>query len=96
MPALSKDPSGTRDFTFATPEDVSFEELQGDLLSAISAEADLISNLTTLSIYQPEGESSRHISFRLTFSSTTHTLSADEISAIIERITSSVKKARLI
>ena len=96
MPALSKYPSVTRDFTFAAPEDVSFEELQGDLLSAISAEADLISNLTTLSIYQPEGESSRHISFRLTFSSTTHTLSADEISAIIERITSSVKKARLI
>ena len=88
--AQSKFPAVHRDFTFQVATEANYRQIR-DLLTEIFATTQLIATVTPVSIYQKSPDSpTKNISFRAKFSSPDHTLSNDEISAIIDTI---VKKA---
>lgn len=86
-PQISKYPAVERDITLKVATDAPFGRFDRIIDDVLSAQK-LIYCVTPLSIYQaaPESET-KNISFRLKFSDPTKTLAAEEISAIIDKVT---------
>ena len=82
---LSKFPSVERDLTLKVTADTPFGRIDIAIHSALDQEA-LIYSVMPVSIYQPDSES-KNLSFHLKFASLDHTLNAEEITAIMDKIT---------
>ena len=82
---LSKFPSVERDLTLKVTADTPFGRIDTAIHSALDQEA-LIYSVMPVSIYQPDSES-KNLSFHLKFASLDHTLNAEEITAIMDKIT---------
>ncbi len=84
---ISKFPSVTRDLTLKVKKEQNFSELEQNITSTLNQEG-LIYKIIPVSIYRPENENTtKNVSFHLSFSNPKKTLDAGEISAIIEKIT---------
>lgn len=85
---LSKFPPVHRDLTLRLPASTPFAVVYGNLQNTLK-KSQLIFQLSPSSIYQPTPDSpTKNLSFHLSFSSPAKTLSAAEISAIMDNITS--------
>lgn len=83
---ISRFPSVSRDLTIKTPDNISFEKLEQEIMRALAQDS-LIHTLEPVSIYrQSAADTTRNCSFHLSFASTIKTMSADEISAIMKQI----------
>ena len=83
---ISRFPSVSRDLTIKTPDNISFEKLEQEIMRALAQDS-LIHTLEPVSIYrQSAADTTRNCSFHLSFASTAKTMSADEISAIMKQI----------
>lgn len=83
---ISRFPSVSRDLTIKTPDAISFEKLEQEIMRALAQDS-LIHTLEPVSIYrQSAADTTRNCSFHLSFASTVKTMSADEISAIMKQI----------
>ncbi len=87
---ISKFPYVERDFTFQVAADASFGRLDTTLEQVFSSES-LSFTITPLSVYQSTPDApTKNLSFRVRFSNPMKTLTTAEISAIIEKVNSSV------
>lgn len=83
---LSKFPSVERDITLKVASDAPFGRV-AKVLDDSLGQQDLYYTVTPVSIYQAEGnQGTKNLSFHIKFSSPTQTLSAAEISAIMDKI----------
>ncbi len=94
IPQISKYPSVERDLTIKVLDKYAFSEAENAIRNALSDTENLIFDIKTISIYQPgDDSSSRNISFRLHFASLKKTLTSEDISAIMKKVTGAVKTA---
>ncbi len=90
---ISKYPSVERDLTLKVMNEHSFADVEKTIKKSLSFEKDLTYKLKTISIYRPDEEkNARNISFRIHFANLKKTLNNDEINAIMNNITKSVKE----
>ncbi|MDR2524493.1 MAG: phenylalanine--tRNA ligase subunit beta [Candidatus Nomurabacteria bacterium] len=87
----SQFPSVERDLTFRVPSDLAYAELETQIRADLTRQK-LWFELAPLSIYQGDDQTTKNISFRLSFASHDKTLSGKEIAAIIETIAKNVKQ----
>ena len=87
---LSKFPSVERDLTLKVNVDRDYIDLEQAIKTTLNAESDLKYSLNPASIYQ-KGTDTKNVSFKISFSNMKKTLTADEISAIMEEVVKSVK-----
>ncbi len=86
---LSKFPSVERDLTLKVAGDAPFGRIDTVLHDSLSQQ-NLYFSITPVSIYQPTDSATKNLSFHLKFSSPSQTLSAAEISAIMDKIAKDV------
>lgn len=87
---LSRFPSVERDLTIKVAADMPFGRISAALHDSL-AEQELYFNITPVSIYQAaDHPETKNLSFHLKFSSPSQTLNANEISAIMDKITKAV------
>lgn len=86
---FSKFPFVERDITLRVDAMTPFGRIDQELVAVLKAE-NLISSVTPLSIYQAEDSSRKHLSFHLKFSDPEKTLNSEEISAIMDKITTAM------
>jgi phenylalanyl-tRNA synthetase beta chain len=84
---ISRFPSVERDMTFQVRADLSYAELENLICKNLDEEK-LRFQLAPISIYQGEDETTKNISFRLTFASLEKTLTGEEITAVVDKIAS--------
>ncbi len=87
---VSRFPFVERDITLKVAHDFPFGRIDNAIDTTLS-QADLIYQLTPLSIYQADDQT-KNLSFRLKFSSPERTLDSAQISAIMEKITAEAAK----
>ena len=87
---FSRFPSVSRDVTLKLKPEIKFGEVAKTLNDVLSENCD-VSRVEPVSLYQGD-KKSKNLSFRLTFASEDRTLSADEISAIMEKVEKTAKK----
>ncbi|MBQ3306521.1 phenylalanine--tRNA ligase subunit beta [Candidatus Saccharibacteria bacterium] len=86
---FSRFPSVSRDITLKLKPEIAFEDIQKALEAALAKNCG-ITKVEPVSLYQKD-KKTKNLSFTLTFASEDHTLSADEISAIMKKVEKSVK-----
>lgn len=85
---LSKYPTVERDLTLRVAADAPFGRFYEIIEKTMCAQEEILFSVEPLSIYQAKTDTqTKHFSFRLKFSDRTKTLTSDEISAIMERVT---------
>ena len=89
-PKISNYPSAERDLTLKLPAATPFEKSEALLRATCEAESVLF-DITPLSIYQGADKSTKNLSFRLKLTSLEKTLTSNEISDIIEKVTKKAK-----
>ncbi len=82
---LSKYPSTEQDLTLRVRGDVSFAQLEA-VMKEVLQSVDFQWQMRPLSIFQKDGEESKNVSFRFTFTHHERTLTTDEISKLIEQM----------
>ena len=82
---LSKFPSVERDFTFQVAASTPFAQI-ATVLEQSLAQQELYYTITPVSVYQPAGAATKNLSFHVKFASFEQTLTAADISAIIDKI----------
>jgi phenylalanyl-tRNA synthetase beta chain len=84
---LSRFPSAERDVTLSVAADVSYADVYGAVKEALN-DTDLETVVRPLGIYQPEDGDTKNFTFRIKLSSQEKTLTGDEITAVMEKLTS--------
>ena len=87
---FTKYPATERDVTFKVKESTTFASVHELIIGTFKANDDLVFKVTPTSIYQGINGATRNLSFHLHFASLTHTLEANEISAIMDLITKNI------
>lgn len=87
---FSRFPSVSRDITLKLAPKIEFDKVAKALEDTLSKGCDIF-KVEPASLYQGD-KKSKNLSFRLTFASEEHTLSADEISAIMKKVEKTAKK----
>ncbi|GHU09325.1 phenylalanine--tRNA ligase beta subunit [Alphaproteobacteria bacterium] len=90
LPTISRYPSVERDICFKVKQDVLFADLSDAIKNALS---DLNSTVVPIDIYQKDGESTKNITFRVSFSSSDKTLDKQDITEVVDKITAAAKSA---
>ncbi len=98
VPRISRYPSTERDLTLKVSNNYSFAQTETAIRQAFDQNTELVYDLATVSIYQPNSApgrevTSRNITFRLHFASLKKTLTNAEISVIMDTVIKSVKSA---
>jgi phenylalanyl-tRNA synthetase beta chain len=89
-PEISKYPSVSRDLTLKLSAETPFEKVE-TLLRETFASENILFEIAPLSIYQDKDKSTKNLSFRLKLTSLEKTLTGNEISGIIEKVTKKAK-----
>ena len=63
-----------------------------DVITNAFAQTDLAINVEPLSMYQGDDNTTKNISFRLTFTASDRTLSGDEIATVMAKLTDAVTR----
>ncbi|MBQ6393816.1 phenylalanine--tRNA ligase subunit beta [Candidatus Saccharibacteria bacterium] len=87
---FSRFPSVSRDITVRVKSEITFKDIQQALEKALAENCGVYA-VKPVSVYQAISKT-KNLSFNLTFADLDHTLSADEISAIMKKVTDSVVK----
>lgn len=82
---FSQYPSVSRDLTLAVPLDTPFAYVEAPLRALLDRSA-FIYTLTEASIFQPANADKKHLSFHLKFAHPDHTLSPEEIQALMHKL----------
>jgi len=82
----SKYPSVERDVCFKVDEDTSYGQII-DVLEKSLMISGLVYDLTAVDIYQSDGSESKNITIRVKLNALDHTLTGDEVSVIINKLT---------
>ncbi len=90
--ALSRYPGTERDICFQTPADVAFQTIVNEATAAL-AETDLITSVEPVDIYQAEGSQDKNNTVRIKFVSYNKTLTNEEVTAVIDGVTTRVLEA---
>ncbi len=92
---LSKFPKVTQDITLNVQKEVSYSQLYGVLDQAINQAQpeDTITKLYPIDIFVREGDSARHITYRLEINSTQRTLTDKEVNKILDSAAEAAKQA---
>jgi phenylalanyl-tRNA synthetase beta chain len=88
---LSKYPSVERDLTLQVAADMTYKQVI-DVITNAFAQTDLAINVEPLSMYQGDDNTTKNISFRLTFTASDRTLSGDEIATVMAKLTDAVTR----
>ena len=88
---LSKYPSVERDLTLQVAADMTYKQVI-DVITNAFAQTDLAINVEPLSMYQGDDDTTKNISFRLTFTASDRTLSGDEIATVMAKLTDAVTR----
>lgn len=88
---LSKFPSVSRDITFRVDETVPYAQIESEIKKAFETIEDTVCTLKPTSIFQKPLSKTKNISFHLDITNEQKTLTSQEISDIIEKITNSLK-----
>ncbi|HMQ09041.1 MAG TPA: phenylalanine--tRNA ligase subunit beta [Candidatus Nanoperiomorbaceae bacterium] len=88
---LSKYPSVERDLTLQVAADMAYKQVI-DVITNAFAQTDLAINVEPLSMYQGDDDTTKNISFRLTFTASDRTLSGDEIATVMAKLTDAVTR----
>jgi phenylalanyl-tRNA synthetase beta chain len=83
--ALSKYPSTEQDLTLRVQNTTSFADLERVIKESLQS-VDFQWQTQPLSIFQKDGEESKNVSFRFTFTHHERTLTTDEITKLIEQV----------
>lgn len=86
---LSRYPSTDRDICFQVDSAVTYGQLIASVDEVLSS-SELITSITPVDIYQAEQSQTKNITIRITLASYDKTLTGDEISSVIEEVTTNI------
>ncbi len=89
---LSRFPSTERDVTFALDAGVTFAELENVVKTALD-QVELDASVIPTGVYQPEGADKKNVTFRLTLTDLSGTITADVANTVVEKIHEAAKAA---
>lgn len=89
---LSRYPSSTQDLTLQVADDTAYGAVEIVLKAALSS-TDYQWTLAPLSIYKPEAQNIKNISFRITLSHMDRTLTTNEVSDMVATLVKAAKEA---
>lgn len=87
---LSRYPSVERDMSLKTEKNVEYATILAGLTQALSS-TELDTTIAPVGIYQPEGSTAKHTTFRVTLSSPDRTLTSIEVNDSIDRVAAQLK-----
>ena len=85
----SRYPSSERDICFQVSQDITYDQIINSSENALKL-TNLESSILPVDIYQPEDAKTKNITIRVKLTSYDHTLTADEVTKVINSITDSV------
>lgn len=89
--ALSKFPSSDQDITLQVGNDVAYNQLTGVIEEVLSSHTELQADLEHIGVYRAQTDK-RNISFRITLSHQTKTLTSAEVSAVVADVAELAKQ----
>ena len=90
--ALSRYPGSERDITFQTDAEIAFSTIVSEA-QYVLAESGLLTTVSPLGFYQPEGSDQKNSTIRIKLVSYNKTLTNEEVTAVIETVTKRVLEA---
>ncbi len=89
---LSKFPPVLRDLTVRTKVDIPFSNIENLISSSLEQEKELIFKIEPISIFQKPNSDTKNLSFHLEISSEIKTLTSEEISVIMKKVTKNLTR----
>lgn len=89
---LSKYPTSTQDLTLKVAPETDYSAVETCLKNGL-ATTEYQWQLSTLSIFQPDGAEHKNLSFRLTLSHMDHTLTTEEVNSVVADLVEAAHKA---
>ncbi len=86
---LSKFPSADRDITLSVSRDMNYSDVHGAITKSLS-DTDLEYTVKPLGIYQPDDGDTKNVTLRIRLTSHKKTLTGDEVSTVMDVLTSTV------